>query len=163
MNQVTLPRLFASLRLALGFLLLWAFVDKLFGFGFSTAADKSWLDGGSPTAGFLTHATYGPGAPAFQALAGSALVDWLFMLGLLGLGLALVLGIALKLTRYTGTAMFALMYLSMFPPKQNPLIDEHIIFIICLQLFPLVGAGSTWGFGRSWASCSLVKKFPLLA
>lgn len=163
MNQSALQRLFASLRLAIGWLLLWAFIDKLFGLGFATAPGKSWLAGSSPTAGFLSHATYGPFASFFQALAGSAVVDWLFMLGLLGLGLALVLGLALKLARLAGTVLFGLMYLSMFPPTQNPLIDEHIIFILCLQLFPLVNAGDTWGLGRWWASRELVKKFPLLA
>ena len=78
-------------RIALGFVFFWAFIDKLFGLGFSTAADKSWLLGNSPTAGFLSHATHGPFASVFQTLVGQAWVDVLFMLGLLLIGLALML------------------------------------------------------------------------
>ncbi len=40
-------------RLMVGFTFLWAFLDKTFGLGFSTPTEKSWLNGGSPTSGFL--------------------------------------------------------------------------------------------------------------
>nr|WP_245530223.1 hypothetical protein [Brachybacterium faecium] len=40
-------------RLMVGFTFLWAFLDKTFGLNFSTPAEGSWLNGGSPTAGFL--------------------------------------------------------------------------------------------------------------
>src|SRR5689334_12004100 len=43
----------ASLRLLTGFVFLWAFLDKTFGLGYATASGKGWLDGGSPTKGFL--------------------------------------------------------------------------------------------------------------
>src|SRR3712207_7355187 len=46
----------AGLRLALGWIFLWAFVDKLFGLGFATKAENAWIDGGSPTQGFLGNA-----------------------------------------------------------------------------------------------------------
>ena len=71
------------LRLLLGWTFLWAFVDKLFGLGFNTVADKSWLDGVSPTFGFLKFGTKGPFASLYQSLAGNPVVDWLFMMGLL--------------------------------------------------------------------------------
>src|SRR5204862_181109 len=91
------------IRFLLGFVFLWAFVDKVFGFGFATCRNAitntvdvgcsvSWMNGGSPTAGFLEHAK-GPLADMFQSLAGMVWVDWLFMLGLLGIGLSLMLGI----------------------------------------------------------------------
>ncbi|MDV9177050.1 hypothetical protein R6V09_43855, partial [Streptomyces sp. W16] len=38
---------FASLRLLTGFVFLWAFLDKTFGFGYATASGKGWIDGGS--------------------------------------------------------------------------------------------------------------------
>lgn len=50
----------AATRIAVGFLMLWAFLDKLFGLGYSTPAAKSWLNGGSPTNGFLSHVAVGP-------------------------------------------------------------------------------------------------------
>jgi thiosulfate dehydrogenase [quinone] large subunit len=40
--------LLAGIRLALGWVFLWAFLDKLFGLGHETAPAKSWLSGGSP-------------------------------------------------------------------------------------------------------------------
>ena len=57
----------AVLRLLMGWTFFWAFIDKLFGLGFATAAESSWLNGGSPTAGFLKFATHGPFAEFYQA------------------------------------------------------------------------------------------------
>src|ERR1044072_1320309 len=45
---------FASLRLLTGFAFLWAFLDKTFGLGYATPSGKGWIDGGSPTKGFLS-------------------------------------------------------------------------------------------------------------
>ena len=36
-------------RILLGFVFLWAFLDKTFGLGFATAAEKAWVAGGSPS------------------------------------------------------------------------------------------------------------------
>ena len=47
-------RALAGLRIATGFIFLWAFLDKLFGLGYSTASAKSWIHGGSPTKGYLS-------------------------------------------------------------------------------------------------------------
>ena len=33
------------LRISIGLIFLWAFFDKLFGLGFATSFDKSWLAG----------------------------------------------------------------------------------------------------------------------
>ena len=76
----------------LGFVFLWAFLDKAFGLGYSTAPAKAWISGGSPTSGFLGHVEAGPFRGLFTGLAGSAVVDVLFMLGMLAIGVALILG-----------------------------------------------------------------------
>ncbi|MFI6409868.1 hypothetical protein ACIBJH_47555, partial [Streptomyces sp. NPDC050548] len=34
---------FASLRLLTGFVFLWAFLDKTFGFGYATPSGKGWI------------------------------------------------------------------------------------------------------------------------
>src|SRR3954447_10955135 len=44
----------AGARLSLGWVFLWAFLDKVFGLGHETPAGKGWLDGGNPTKGFLS-------------------------------------------------------------------------------------------------------------
>ena len=78
-----MKQLWGLLRIMLGWIFLWPFLDKLFGWGFATEAGQGWLQGGSPTAGFLQFGTKGPLAEYFQSLAGQAWVDWLFMAGLL--------------------------------------------------------------------------------
>ena len=82
----------AALRIGVGFIFLWAFVDKLFGLGYSTASAKSVLNGGSPTKGFLSHVAAGPFQSFFHSIAGNPLVDILFMVSLLGIGVALITG-----------------------------------------------------------------------
>ena len=47
-------RALAVLRIMFGFYFLWAFLDKTFGLGFSTPAERAWINGGSPTRGFLS-------------------------------------------------------------------------------------------------------------
>ncbi len=78
-----------GLRLAIGFEFLWAFLDKVFGFGWHTASGKAWIHGGSPTTGFLSGVHVGPLQGFYHSLAGVTAIDWLFMMGLLGVGVAL--------------------------------------------------------------------------
>jgi len=124
-----------TIRIAMALIFLWAFIDKLFGLGFATTPEKSWLAGVSPTTGFLSYATYGPFASIFKALAGVPLVDWLFMLGLLFVGLTFLFNKYVKYSSIVGMLMMLLMYLSMFPPKNNPLIDDHIIYLIIFAFY----------------------------
>src|SRR6476620_930587 len=70
----------AALRIATGFVFLWAFLDKTFGLGYSTPDARAWINGGSPTNGFLSHVDYGPFKGFFNAIAGNPIADWLFML-----------------------------------------------------------------------------------
>ncbi len=125
------------LRFVMGFIFLWAFFDKIFGLGFSTTPDKSWINGVSPTAGFLSFATKGPFTGIFHALAGVAIVDWLFMLGLLFIGLTLVFNKYIKWGCIAGCVMLFFMYLSLMLPANNPIIDEHIVYILVLILIAL--------------------------
>ncbi len=122
------------LRLSLGFIFLWAFLDKTFGLGFATKSGAGWLQGGSPTAGFLGHAVRGPFVDFFHNLAGVALVDWLFMLGLLFVGVALIVNRYVKLAALAGSMMLLFMYLALLLPENNPIIDEHIVYILVLGL-----------------------------
>ena len=125
---------FLSLRIALALIFLWAFADKTFGLGFATPSTSSWLNGGSPTYGFLTNAVTGPFASFFNSLAGVAWVDWMFMAGLLGVGLSLLLNRYVLWGSIAGSLMLFLMYLATFQPVNNPLIDDHIVYILVLGL-----------------------------
>lgn len=151
------------LRLSLGWIFVWAFLDKTFGLGFTTEAGKSWLDGVSPTYGYLTFATHGPFANIFHALAGHPLVDWLYMLGLLLIGSALMLGVGVRIAGYAGATMMVLMFLAAsLPPEHNPIIDEHVIYFLILLLFTRLPVGEWLGLGKWWSKQPVVKKYPWL-
>lgn len=162
MNYSKEQILWVLLRLSLGFTLLWAFLDKTFGLGLATASEKSWLNGVSPTEGFLNMATQGPLKGFYQSLAGNPLIDWLFMLGLLFIGLALILGIGMKIAGYAGALLMLLMWSALLFPKNNPILDEHIIYLFVFLGFTTVKAGQWFGLGKWWANRDVVKKYPLL-
>lgn len=162
MEQNKIQYVFGLLRLMMGWIFLWAFIDKLFGLGFSTTAEKAWLAGGSPTAGFLQFGVHGPFAEFYQGLAGIPLVDWLFMLGLLFVGVSLVLGIFMKLGSYAGMLMLFLMYTAAgLSPENNPFIDDHIIYIFVILSLVLTNSGEYLGLGKWWGSTSFVQKHKL--
>lgn len=152
---------YAAVRIVLGWIFFWAFLDKLFGLGFSTPSAKSWLNGGSPTLGFLKSAK-GPFENMFHAMAGTPVVNWLFMIGLCCIGIALILGIGMKIAGYSGTVLVLLMWMVVLPPTQNPIVDDHIVYAIVLMMLTLVPAGDTFGLGKWWKSLSVVKKYPIL-
>lgn len=150
------------LRISIGFVFLWAFLDKLLGLGLATLSERAWVVGGSPTAGYLKNATEGPFANVFQSLAGNPLIDYLFMFGLLGVGLAFVLGISLRFASVAGAMMMVLMYLSVVPPENNPLVDEHIIYALVLLILAELKAGEQMGFSRQWSKSKVAKLLPFL-
>lgn len=155
-------RVFAFARIAIGWMFLWAFLDKTFGFGFATEGEGAWIEGGSPTSGFLELETQGPLAEFFQGLAGQAWVDWLFMVGLLGIGLALMLGIGVRIAAVTGATLLVLMWAATLFPDSNPFMDDHLVYALVLVGLAWSANGETWGFGRSWRQTSLVQRFPFL-
>ena len=150
------------LRLALGFLFLWAFLDKLFGLGFNTAQDKSWLLGNSPTFGFLKFGATGALGSYYQSLAGIALIDWLFMLGLLFIGASLIFGIFLKLASYMGALLMFLMWLALVPSEHNPILDEHIIYLLILLILPKIKDVKRFSLNKYWSKTNLIKNYKLL-
>jgi len=152
----------AILRISLGLIFLWAFFDKLLGLGFATASDKSWILGVSPTAGFLEFGTRGPFMSIFQAMAGSLFIDWIFMLGLLLIGIALILGIGIRIAGYSGALMMLFMWFALLPPEHHPLLDEHIIYLIALLGLTFSNSGDSLGLGKRWKQLEIVKKYPIL-
>ncbi|MEO5635019.1 MAG: hypothetical protein ABIR14_00295 [Candidatus Paceibacterota bacterium] len=126
-----------KLRFVMAFIFLWAFFDKLFGLGFATTSEKAWIHGGSPTTGFLAGAVQGPFANLFHSLSGIVIVDWLFMLGLLFVGLTLVFNKYVLWGAVAGIGMMLLMWLSLLFPANNPIIDEHIVYALVLALLAI--------------------------
>lgn len=149
-------------RLSLGWVFLWAFLDKMFGLGHETASADAWVSGGNPTEGFLSGAV-GPFAGIYQDIAGTALVNTLFMVGLGAIGVALMLGIFMRLACGAGALMVTLMWTASLPPENNPFMDSHIVYALVLVGLALAGAGRTLGLGRWWARTNLVQRNAWLA
>ena len=146
----------ALLRIGLGYIFLWAFFDKLFGLKFTTCktagagCSQAWIHGGSPTAGFLGHATTGPMANFYSHLAGQAWVDWTFMLGLLFVGVGLFFGAWVKSAAIAGILMLGLMWSSLLWPANAPGVDEHIIYILVLLGFLFSETPPKWAIKLPW-------------
>lgn len=165
----TAARVLAVLRISTGMVFLWAFLDKAFGLGYSTAGERAWINGGSPTKGFLSGVEVGPLQDAFRGIAGAPWADWMFMLGLLGIGAALILGIGLRVAAVAAGLMMAFMWIAEWPPAQqtssgeatrssNPAVDYHVIYGVAAAVLAVTYAGHTWGLGRWWAGLPIVRK-----
>jgi thiosulfate dehydrogenase (quinone) large subunit len=163
----------AMLRISIGLVFLWAFLDKLFGLGFATCRDaktdtvsmmcqKAWANGGSPTDGFLKFGTHGPFAEFYQGLAGNGLIEVLFMSGLLLIGLALVLGIGIKIATLAGSLLLFMMWTAALPPDNNPVLDDHIVYILVLAGVSMSNRNQKWGLNRWWVKQPIVKRLPIL-
>ena len=152
----------AVTRIIVGWTFLWAFLDKLFGLGYATPSERSWLNGGSPTKGFLEGSATGPFEGFYKDIAGQGWADWLFMMGLLGIGVALLLGIGMRIAAIAGALLYVMMWSVALPPVNNPIVDEHLLGAAVLIGLALAGAGSVLGFGGWWRSTPLVRKAPWL-
>ncbi|NEB76376.1 hypothetical protein G3I40_14245 [Streptomyces sp. SID14478] len=159
---------FAGVRILTGFVFLWAFLDKTFGWSYATPSGKGWIDGGSPTKGFLGAVAVGPLQSTFHGMAGDVWVDWLFMLGLLAIGIAVTSGVVLRLAAVAGTVMMALMWAGEWPPAQhlstgapsmssNPVVDYHVVYAAILIALAVGHAGRVWGLGRRWERMAFVR------
>ena len=165
-------RALALLRIAFGLTFLWAFLDKLLALGFHTGYDQegsldrfgdaAWIHGASPTEGFLKFGAAGPFKGFYNSIAGAAWADWGFMLGLLGIGLALTLGIGMRLAATAGVVLYLMMWTVVLPKETNPVIDDHIVGAISLVVLASLNAGTTWGLGKRWAASRIVEENPIL-
>ena len=165
-------RALAVLRIAFGLTFLWAFFDKLLALGFHTGygqdgtldrfGDAAWVNGGSPTEGFLKFGADGPFKEFYNSIAGTAFADWGFMLGLLGIGLALTLGIGVRIAGYAGALLYVMMWTVVLPPENNPVLDDHIIGAAAMLVLVFTHAGDTWGLGKQWDRSAVTHKVPVL-
>jgi thiosulfate dehydrogenase (quinone) large subunit len=171
-------------RILLGLVFLWAFLDKTFGLGWATPSAMAWKFGtgdGSPTYGFLKFGT-NPDSPlqsTWNSLAKAAegnpnaWSNWLFMAGLLGIGIALTFGVFMRIGSVSAVVLLALMWLAEWPLKQivvdgqgtfnAPGLDDHIVYAVLAITLMLMGAERYVGLGKWWENRSFVKKLPWLA
>ena len=148
----------ALTRISIGWVFVWAFLDKLFGLGHETPSAAAWINGGSPTEGFLSKAAAGPFAGFYNDIAGATWANWLFMAALAGIGIALTLGITMRIAAAAGATLLVMMWTAVLPPANNPFMDDHLIYAMVLVLLGLTAAGKTLGLGRRWEQIPLVAR-----
>lgn len=152
----------SALRIVLGFMLIWAFFDKLLGLGMQTTSEAAVINGGSPTEYYLSELVSGPFAGAFHAIAGNPLVDAALMAGLILVGIGLMAGIASKLSTIGMCAMMALMYMLSIPPSDNPVVDYHIVYILAIVAIYLLGGFGRLGLHGWWSRLGPVERHGIL-
>jgi thiosulfate dehydrogenase (quinone) large subunit len=159
-------KILAALRIVIGFNFFWSFLDKLLGLNYNTAAESAWIQGGSPTQGYLMGASDGWLGPMWEAMAGNFLLDTVFMLALLGLGVAALTGAGLRIAAVAGVLLSIGFYLSQLPLEAgaatNPVTTAHWYYFLLFLLFPFLDAGRTWGVANIWERFSIVQKNPWL-
>jgi thiosulfate dehydrogenase (quinone) large subunit len=168
-------RALGVLRIGFGVTFLWAFFDKLLALGYATgvnpetgAVDRfgpdAWINGGSPTFGFLTFGVPedNPFREFFNGLAGDTWVNWLFMLALLGIGLALTFGVGMRIAAASGALLYLMMWVASMPLENNPVVDDHLLGAVTMVVLATTLAGDTWGLGKQWARTDLVRKYQAL-
>jgi len=169
-------------RISIGFVFLWAFLDKMFALGFATGrdpetgavdyfGDSAWFNGNNVTEGYLKSAAgefggepVGAYGELFTGWGDFAIgsfrpLDWIFMIALLGVGLALMLGIGTRVGAVSATGLLLFMYIAHFDNTNNPILDDHIVY-------SLAAIGIVWvelqrqdiGLGKWWRSLDVVQK-----
>ncbi len=94
------------------------------------------------------------------------------MIGLLGIGAALMLGVAIRPAAFSGGLMLALMWAAVWVPAKvaggqptgstNPVVDEHIVSIFALVVLGALAAWGTGYLGRKWSALRVVRAMPWL-
>ncbi len=85
------------------------------------------------------------------------------MLSMLLIGGALILGVATRLAAIGGAIWMGLFYLATaIKPEFNPVLDEHIVYILVLAGLAAMGAGRYLGLQDRWERLALVRRLPVL-
>ena len=79
-----------------------------------------------------------------------------YMIGLCGIGAALILGVAMRLAALGGVVLLAFMWMASLPIKSNPFLDEHLIYALVLTGLALVHADRKIGLGTWWERLPMI-------
>ena len=164
----TKARAIAGLRIVLGAGFLFAGIEKVFQLAGAGAFNAG---------GFLTHATGGalPGSAATAIVnpthdlwvtlgsnAGAvSAINVLVQAGEIGIGIALILGLATRFASVAGVLMMALFYVANWSFATGPFNEQFMYGAIALVL-GLVGAGQYYGLDALVGKTTLMVKTPAL-
>ena len=141
------------LRISLGWLFFYAGITKVFNPEWSAAG---YLQGAKTFAGFYQWLLQPEILP---------IVNFLNEWGLTLLGVALILGVFVRLSSVLGAILMLMYY---FPTLEFPyighsyIVDEHFIYVLILLLFANLRAGRVWGLENWCSNLPICSKFPKL-
>jgi thiosulfate dehydrogenase [quinone] large subunit len=143
----------ALTRIALGWLFFYAGITKVL--------DQAWS-----AKGFLLSSKTFTGFYAWLASDGILpIVDFINKWGLTLLGVALILGLCVRLASLLGALLMVLYWFPVltFPTVAHGyLVDEHIIYALVLLYFAAVKAGRWYGLENACARLPICTKHPRL-
>lgn len=138
------------MRVALGVLVLTVGVRLLTEGGW-----KAWVQIG----GFLPRTVSGPFSGPFLALWESPVILNLVIWGSILVGVAMILGLFVRLAAVGGALMMLTFYLSNIPP-QFGWVNQQLIYFLIFALFPALEPGYHWGLDRFLRSYE--QRYPVL-
>ncbi len=142
------------LRLSLGWLFFYSGITKIL--------NPDWT-----AAGYLNAAKTFAGVYHWFASPGVIpLINFVNEWGQLILGIALILGIFVRLGSIFGAVLMLLYYLPIleFPyiGKNSFIVDEHVIYALALLLLGVLHAGRVWGLENWCSRLPICAKYPRL-
>ncbi|MBX4215393.1 DoxX family membrane protein [Candidatus Parcubacteria bacterium] len=141
------------LRLSVGWMFLWAGATKVL--------DPSWS-----AAGYLLGAkSFVPFYAWFAAPSVLPFTNVLNAWGLALVGLALVLGIAVRFASLSGIALMLLYYFALPFPYPSPyffVVDDHLIYAAALLVLAAARAGRFYGLEKWCVSLPICTRYPRL-
>lgn len=141
------------LRIAMGWMFLYAGITKVI--------NPMWT-----AEGFLRNAKAFTGF--FQWFALPENIGWVNVVnewGLTLLGVALILGIGVRIASVLGVALMLLYYLPLGFPKPSAtafIVDQHVVYALVLMFFAAVRAGRIYGLEAWCSELPICRRFPRL-
>jgi len=142
-----------SLRLIMGWTFFYAGITKVL--------DPSWS-----AEDFLLHAI--PEGNPFGGVWATMAGEWLWLIdplnqwGLTLVGLALILGIAVRWSAFWGAVMMLFYWAASLPLSHAIVIDDHVVYALLLFGLGAFGAGRILGLDRRIEETDLVRNTPWL-
>ena len=132
------------LRVSMGWMFFYAGITKVLDPAWSASG---YLNSAKTFAGFY-HWLASPGMLPLTNLVN----EW----GLTLLGIALILGLGVRLSGVLAALLMLLYYLPIldfpYPNAHAYIVDEHIVYIFAFLLLAALHAGRTWGLDAKWQS-----------
>ncbi|MBI2436931.1 MAG: DoxX family protein [Candidatus Magasanikbacteria bacterium] len=140
------------LRISLGWLFFYAGITKLINPNWSA---QGFLNNAKTFSSFYQWLTSDSILPIVNALN-----EW----GLTLIGISLILGIAVRLSTYSGALLMILYYFPRltfpYPDANSFIVDQHIIYICILLFLGAIRAGHIYGLENWCINLPVCKRFP---